>query len=375
MTSLASSSLRDWRDVRVMITGHTGFKGGWLALWLAQLGAKVAGYALAPNTEPSFHRAVDLAAALAEDEYNDVQDAVAVKAAMMRFRPEMVFHLAAQPLVRESYKNPLETFATNVMGTAHILEAARECPSVRAVLIVTTDKCYLNEETVWGYRERDALGGNDPYSASKACAEIVAHAYRHSFFSGSSSALVASARAGNVIGGGDWAQDRLIPDIVRAQASSGTVVLRYPHAIRPWQHILEPLDGYIQIASRLLGGERKVADAFNLGPSDISVATVGEVAQRFAAQLDPAIRIDVTEARQPHEAVLLSLDSTKAHRLLGWRAPLTLVQRIEATANWYRAYRDGRDMRQFSLDQLAWYQTIRSEDDSMSRFQSMRHLH
>lgn len=321
---------------RVFVTGHTGFKGSWLAIWLARLGAQITGYALPPCTTPNLFTAANVENTLAAHVVGDIRDAASVKAAMQAASPEIVFHLAAQPLVRLSYREPAETWATNVMGTVHLLEAVRACPSVKAVVVITTDKCYDNKEWLWGYRENDPLGGSDPYSASKAGAELVVQSYRKSFFS-QGDVLIASARAGNVIGGGDWSDDRLIPDAARAVAQNETLLIRNPSATRPWQHVLESLHGYLLLGARLLVRESAFAEAFNFGPDaadNLPVATVLEHLQTHWPELKWQMDPEATTA--PHEAGFLYLDSNKARRLLDWKPIWELRTGLEKTAHWYR---------------------------------------
>ncbi len=329
MTSLPSI----YAARRVLVTGHTGFKGSWLCRWLEQLGAEVAGYSLPPPTTPSHHA---LLAPTFREWTADVRDARTLLTACTEFRPEIVFHLAAQPLVRQSYREPLTTFETNVTGTANVLEACRQTDSVRAAVIVTTDKCYRNREWVWPYREADELGGHDPYSASKACAELVVSSYRDSFLR-EQGILVASARAGNVIGGGDWAEDRLIPDLVRAAVAGESPTVRNPQATRPWQHVLEPLAGYLLLGGHLLAGQTEFAEAWNFGPSPAANLTVAEMAARMAAHW-PAVHCHTPlQTDQPHEATLLMLDSTKAHHRLGWYPVWDVDTTLARTAEWYQA--------------------------------------
>jgi CDP-glucose 4,6-dehydratase len=321
-----------YRGRRVLLTGHTGFKGSWLALWLQALEADVSGLALAPATNPSHWNLLNLNIA---DHRVDVRDASSVSAVVQAARPEIVFHLAAQPLVRRSYRDPLETWSTNVMGTANLLEACRQQASVRAIVVVTTDKCYENHEWEWGYRENDRLGGHDPYSASKAAAELVVASYRKSFFNSPDTPLLASARAGNVIGGGDWSEDRLIPDLVRAVGESRPLEIRSPHATRPWQHVLESLVGYLILGQTLLAGDRAGAQAWNFGPDAEGNQTVSEVLARLKSAWPALTWHEGTEARA-HEATLLHLDSTLARKRLGWRPVWSLDDGLAATANWYR---------------------------------------
>ncbi|MEO5882765.1 MAG: CDP-glucose 4,6-dehydratase [Caldimonas sp.] len=321
---------------RVLVTGHTGFKGSWLALWLQALGADVFGLALPAEPGPSHVQLLGLAM---DEALVDLRDASAVAAAVQRFQPEVVFHLAAQPLVRRSYREPAATFDVNVMGLVHLLEAVRAVSSVKVVVNATTDKCYLNRESAHGYREDDALGGHDPYSASKACAEIVSASYRSSFLAaGEARAVaVATARAGNVVGGGDWSTDRLIPDLVRSATSGRSVPIRYPQATRPWQHVLEPLAGYLLLGERLLADPRSDAEAWNFGPDAAGQLSVAQVIVAFARQW-PAVRCDVDRTPQPHEAGLLHLDCTKARERLGWRSVWDAATTLERTAAWYRRH-------------------------------------
>lgn len=342
----------------VFLTGHTGFKGSWLALWLARLGARVHGFALPPETAPDMFDLARVRDALASHTVGDVRDSGALAAALNAAKPELVLHLAAQPLVRRSYREPLDTWATNVMGTVHLFEAVRSCPGIRAVVVVTTDKCYRNLEQEYGYRESDPLGGNDPYSASKAATELVVHSYRRSFFM-ENGPLVASARAGNVIGGGDWSEDRLIPDAARAVAAGRAMEIRHPGATRPWQHVLDALQGYLLLAARLLAGDASVADAFNFGPDpadNLSVAEVLARMQRHWPQL--AWQADPSSANGPHEARLLYLDSSKARGLLHWVPRWPLDSALEHTAQWYQSVlRDPATARTITERQLDTYCT------------------
>ncbi|HJV75270.1 MAG TPA: CDP-glucose 4,6-dehydratase [Noviherbaspirillum sp.] len=321
----------------VFLTGHTGFKGSWLALWLAQLNARVTGYALPASTNPSLFELATIEDSLTRHVEADIRDLPALTMAMREAAPEVVFHLAAQSLVRPSYREPVATWSTNVMGTVHLLESVRACPSVKAVVIVTTDKCYQNQEWLWGYRETDALGGHDPYSASKAGTELVAQSYRNSFFSGDARRpLIATARAGNVIGGGDWCSDRLIPDAARAVAGKQALLIRNPAATRPWQHVLEPLHGYLLLASRLLAGDATYADAFNFGPDATDNLPVAEVLARLQSHWpELAWQMDPQAADAPHEARFLYLDSSKARLQLDWKPTWGLNTGLRETARWY----------------------------------------
>jgi CDP-glucose 4,6-dehydratase len=345
------------RDRGVLLTGHTGFKGSWLALWLADLGARVHGYALEPPTEPNAFEVAQVARILASDTRADLADLAALRATLERSQPEVVFHLAAQPLVREGYRDPLGTMATNVMGTANLLEAVRGVDSVRAVVIVATDKVYENPETGHAFSEREPLGGKDPYSASKAAAEIVVASYRSSLFGpGRHPARIASARAGNVVGGGDWATDRLVPDCLRAFVAGEPARLRHPDAVRPWQHVLEPLSGYLLLAARLLdeGGER-FARAWNFGPDASDDASVSNVAQRVASLWGNGAMVEQAENSDWHEAGLLRLDSTQARTELGWAPRWSLQQALEHTVAWQQAWLQGDDMQAVCRDQIVTY--------------------
>jgi CDP-glucose 4,6-dehydratase len=331
---------RAYAGRRVLVTGHTGFKGSWLALWLQELGAEVTGLALAPETTPNHW---ELLALGARSHICDIRDAKGVAAAVAECRPEIVFHLAAQPLVRRSYREPVETWGVNVVGTATLLEACRAAPDLKAIVVVTTDKCYENREWAWGYRENDALGGHDPYSASKAGTELVAASFRKSFFSAPGGAALATARAGNVIGGGDWSEDRLIPDLVRAMQSGGELEIRSPRATRPWQHVLECLSGYLAIGQRLAQGERRFAESFNFGPDREGNRTVEEALTAMRTAW-PGVRWNHVQREQPHEAQLLHLDSSKAHSLLGWKPVWSFEEGVGATAGWYRAFLESKEV-------------------------------
>jgi CDP-glucose 4,6-dehydratase len=345
-----------WRDRPVFVTGHTGFKGGWLATWLLDLGARVTGYGLTPHTTPSYFARCGLADRLTTH-LADVRDAAALQAALTAAGPRVVFHLAAQPIVRASYRAPLETIAVNVLGTATLLEALRRTPSVEAVVVVTSDKCYEILERLEGYREGDPLGGHDPYSASKAAAELVAAAYRRSFFA-AGGPRVATARAGNVIGGGDWAADRLVPDAMRALEQRAPIRVRNPAAVRPWQHVLEPLGGYLRLAERL-AGDATFAGAWNFGPAEADAVSVETLVELIVGQWDGARWEPRPEHDAPHEAALLRLDWSKARSRLGWHPGLSLKEAVELTVGWYRAATGStseRTMYELSVEQIRHYQ-------------------
>lgn len=329
-----------YQSRRVFLTGHTGFKGSWLASWLARLGAHVTGYALESDVDPC-HFA--LLAPPVRSIIGDIRDRNALAWAIRDARPEIVFHLAAQPLVRRSYREPVDTFATNVMGTINLLEACRSVESVQAIVNITSDKCYENNEWIWGYRESDSMGGHDPYSASKGCAELVTASWRNSFYhpdeyGRSHQILLASARAGNVIGGGDWSEDRLIPDIMRAISSSTKVVIRNPRAIRPWQHVLDPLNGYLLLGQMLLEGKKEFAQGWNFGPTEDDNISVKVLVQRIRHCWDEFDFVIQTSEKQPHEASLLKLDCTKARVLMGWRPIWDCETAITKTVEWYKNF-------------------------------------
>ncbi|MCU1284854.1 MAG: CDP-glucose 4,6-dehydratase [Acidobacteriales bacterium] len=348
-----------WEGKRVLITGHTGFKGAWLSLWLQHKGANVTGYALAPPTVPSLF---DLASGAngMHSLVGDVRDFSAVRSAFTASKPEIVIHLAAQALVRTSYFDPIATYNTNVMGTVNMLEAVRQVGDVSVVLVVTSDKCYDNREWVWGYRETDPMGGYDPYSSSKGCAELITSAFRSSFFSKTKDAnrvAVASARAGNVIGGGDWAQERLVPDVMRAFLKREAVKIRNPHAVRPWQHVLEPLNGYMLLVEKLFSQDNRYQEAWNFGPLERDTRPVSWIVDK-SAQIwgEGASFVLDSDCEQPHEAGLLKLDSSKARGRLKWEPRLSLEQGLEQTVQWYKAFGRGEDMREVTLAQIQSYE-------------------
>lgn len=344
-----------YADKKVLVTGHTGFKGSWLAAWLRFLGSEVVGLALPPETEPNLFTAAKIAGGIASI-IGDVRDFNKVSEVMRSHSPEVVIHNAAQALVRRSYQEPVATYAINVMGTAHVLEAARKTPSVRAVVVVTSDKCYVNCESGESFAEQDRLGGGDPYSSSKAAAELVTAAYRASFFSGDGSAAVASARAGNVIGGGDWSPDRLVPDIVRGICSDRPIVIRRPGSIRPWQHVLEPIRGYLLLARKLFEHGNDYAEAWNFGPSEKDAIEVCDLAKRITAEWGKGELQVGGRATDVHEAQFLRLNSEKARRRLDWRPVLGLDLALEWTVHWYRKYYEQPQYAaQITMDQIEAY--------------------
>lgn len=354
-----------WKGRRVFITGHTGFKGGWLVLWLASLGARLSGYALPPPTNPAIFDVLNLSNYI-ESTLADVRDGGKLAKVLLTHEPEIVFHLAAQPLVRASYADPVTTYSTNVMGTANLLEAVRAVDSVRAVVVVTTDKCYENYGLPYAYREADRLGGQDPYSSSKACTELVAHSYRSSFFStGSADSRqvgIATARAGNVIGGGDWSEDRLLPDAVRAFGRGETLHLRYPSAIRPWQHVLEPLGGYLTLAEKLFHYPNQFSGPWNFGPSQDSVASVQEVValagKAWAEASSTQVKWNAAPGSHPHEEAFLLLDSTKSGKELGWSPVLGLSASVRSVIGFEHAFRTGLSIRDYCLKEIDDYQRL-----------------
>ena len=337
-----------WAGRRVFLTGHTGFKGSWLALWLQKMGAQVTGFALEPPTTPALFNEARVATGM-RSIIGDIREREEFTRALLEADPEIVIHMAAQPLVRASYDDPVGTYATNVMGTVHLLEAVRRARSVRAVCIVTTDKCYENREWAWGYRENEPMGGYDPYSNSKGCAELVTSAYRRSFFEG---AAIASGRAGNVIGGGDWAADRLIPDILRAIGEGEPVMIRNPLAIRPWQHVLEPLSGYLVLCQALWADPRAAAEAWNFGPRDDDARPVQWIVERVCALWGEPAAWTRDASVHPHEAHYLKLDISKARAGLGWQPRWTLAEALDSIVAWHRAWMSGIDMHAYCLDEL-----------------------
>lgn len=354
-----------WRGKKVFLTGHTGFKGSWLSLWLQQLGAELTGYALVPPTNPSLFEVAGVEQGMTSI-IGDIRDGAMLADAMRHAAPEIVIHMAAQPLVRRSYIDPVETYSTNVMGTVHLLEAVRQAPSVRAVVNVTTDKCYENREWVWGYRENEPMGGFDPYSNSKGCAELVTAAYRNSFFNAAKydehHVALATARAGNVIGGGDWAEDRLIPDILAAFADARPVVIRNPHATRPWQHVLEPLRGYLALAEKLYTEGPAFAEAWNFGPHGDDARPVEWIVRQLAEKWADGAHWQIDGGDHPHEATYLKLDISKAAQYLNWQPAMRLEQALGLIVDWARARQTGADLRLLTQAQIQSYQALTSNN-------------
>jgi CDP-glucose 4,6-dehydratase len=345
-----------WKGKKVFLTGHTGFKGGWLSLWLTSMGAKVTGYALAPNTTPNLFDVLAIDSLIEKSHIADIRDLSSLQKAMSSANPDVVIHMAAQPLVRYSYANPVETYAINVMGTVHVLESARSVNALRATVIVTTDKCYENKEWVWGYRENESMGGYDPYSNSKGCAELVTSAYRQSYFSNSNSInKVASARAGNVIGGGDWSEDRLSPDAIKAFEANKPLMIRNPLATRPWQHVLEPLSGYLILAQALYDQGLAFASGWNFGPRDEDNRSVQEVVDLLICGWGDSASWEKEGSEQPHEANLLKLDCSKAHTQLGWAPKWNLQNAVQKIVEWQKAFQAKENMQEVSLAQINQY--------------------
>jgi CDP-glucose 4,6-dehydratase len=366
-----------WRAKKVFLTGHTGFKGAWLSIWLDSLGAEVTGYALKPPTRPSLFELCGLGKSV-KSVIADIRDRDRLQKAVLAAGPEIIIHMAAQPIVRRSYKDPRETYETNVMGTVNLFEAARKCGAVRAIVNVTTDKCYENKERPRGYKEDEPMGGYDPYSSSKACSELVTSAYRDSFFnprryfvsrrpsnpqtfqpsSSRHHVALASARAGNVIGGGDWAADRLIPDIIRAALKGEKVLIRNPRAIRPWQHVLEPLSGYLTLAEALYKKGPRYSQAWNFGPDSGDAKDVEWIVKRMFRKWPGTPGYALDKGAHPHEAHYLKLDSSKAGKELGWAPRWRIGEAIDKIIEWTRAYQNGEDMREICLKQIGEYSAI-----------------
>lgn len=344
-----------WKGKKVFITGHTGFKGSWTSLWLQDMGAIVKGYALAPNTNPNLFTTAKVAEKM-ESQIGDITALESISKAMKSFNPDVLIHMAAQPLVRLSYKEPVQTYATNVMGTVNVLEAARGCSNLKAIVSVTTDKCYENKEWAWGYRENEPMGGHDPYSSSKGCAELVTAAYRSSFFNSPDVASLASARAGNVIGGGDWADDRLIPDILKAFEKNEPVIIRNPLATRPWQHVLEPISGYLVLAQNLYQEGNTFAEAWNFGPKDEDCQPVSWILDKMVAKWGKGASWVLDQNNNPHEAGYLKLDCSKAAMQLNWYPKWNLEYTLESIINWHQQYISGKNIQEQCLLEIAKYQ-------------------
>lgn len=343
-----------WKGKKVFITGHTGFKGSWLSLWLQSMGAEIKGFSLAPHTSPSLFYEANVGEKM-ESVFGDIRDKDCVFDSMIQFNPDVIFHMAAQPLVRASYREPIDTYSTNIMGTLNVLEGARYCSNLKAVVNVTTDKCYANNEWDWGYRENEPMGGFDPYSSSKACSELVTSAYRSSFFKKSGIA-VATARAGNVIGGGDWSEDRLIPDILNAFVNKKPVVIRNPNSIRPWQHVLEPLSGYLILAEKLFVNGQSFAEGWNFGPYDQDVQTVLWIVEKMTSDWNHKENWKIDSDEQPHEANYLKLDISKAKNLLGWKPSWDLTVTIDKIIKWHQSWISGTNAQALCLAQINEFQ-------------------
>lgn len=346
--------LEFWNGKRVLITGHTGFKGSWLAFWLRSLGAEVCGYALEPDTHPNLFECLQLENQM-RSVFGDIRDLPSFETVANDFQPEIIFHLAAQSLVRRSYRVPVDTYSTNVIGTVNLLEAVRSLESARAVIVVTTDKVYENTESDIAYRETERLGGFDPYSSSKACAELVTAAYRNSFF-GESATLIATARAGNVIGGGDWSEDRLMPDVFRSLIFGEKLPIRNPDSVRPWQHVLDPLNGYLKLAERLFGGDESCAEAWNFGPAEEESKPVAWILEEIKRVWDGPISWEIHNADQLHEARLLKLNSAKAQSKLDWSPKLGLGQAVNLTVDWYRGFKNKENLVELTQKQIDFFQ-------------------
>lgn len=350
-----------WKGKKVLITGHTGFKGSWLSLWLQSLGANVLGYALPSTTKPSLFEIAQVTEGMVSI-MGDVRDLERLKAIIAENQPEIIVHMAAQSLVRFSYNNPLETYTTNVIGTVNVLEAVRHSGCVRVVIIVTSDKCYKNNEWIWGYRENEPIGGHDPYSSSKGCAELVASAYRNSYFSEKDDehhgVAVASVRAGNVIAGGDWSKDRLIPDVMKAFVENCPMIIRNPNAIRPWQHVLEPLNGYLCLGERLWEKGSEFVGAWNFGPYDEDAKPVSYIVERMVSLWGEGVHWEQDAGEHPHEAYYLKLDCSKAKNLLGWSPKLNLSTTLEWIVEWYKSYQQNRNMRHLTETEILRYENM-----------------
>lgn len=352
--------MKFWNRKKVLITGHTGFKGSWLSLWLQKLGAEVVGYALEPPTTPSLFKLSEIDKHMVSV-IDDIRNKEMLVNTIKKYKPEIIFHLAAQPLVRKSYDNPVETFETNIMGTVNLLDAVRISDSVNVVINVTSDKCYENKEWLWGYREMDPMGGDDPYSCSKGCSELITNSFRQSYFK-EKNIYLASARAGNVVGGGDWAVDRLVPDIIKSLINKETLIIRNPLAIRPWQHVLEPLNGYMMLAEAMWNHGQEYSEAWNFGPDDDHVINVGELTNKLIKLWNSELEINHFNSNEPHEATLLKLDSSKAKLKLNWYPKLNLENTLLWTTDWYKKFISSSDnIGQVTLGQIEDYERLRRE--------------
>jgi CDP-glucose 4,6-dehydratase len=343
-----------WENKKVFITGHTGFKGSWMSLWLQSMGAKVKGYSLEPNTNPNLFTQANVGANM-HSEIGDIRDLNQISKSMLDFNPDLLIHMAAQPLVRLSYQEPVNTYTTNVIGTVNVLESARNCKNLKAIVSVTTDKCYENREWDWGYRENEPMGGHDPYSSSKGCAELVTSAYRRSFFSTKETASLASARAGNVIGGGDWSDDRLIPDILRAFEKSEAVIIRNPLSTRPWQHVLEPLSGYLLLAQELYVNGDEFAEGWNFGPKEEGCKPVDWILDKMVKHWGDGASWELDKNNNPHEAGFLKLDCSKAVNRLKWQPKWQLQETLELIIDWHQNYLDGKELKEECLKEIKKY--------------------
>jgi CDP-glucose 4,6-dehydratase len=343
-----------WKNKKVFLTGHTGFKGSWTSLWLQSMGAVVKGYSLEPNTNPSLFIEANIADII-DSEIGDIRDLEQISKSMKDFNPDVLIHMAAQPLVRLSYQEPVDTYTTNVIGTVNVLEAARNCSNLKAIVSVTTDKCYENNEWEWGYRENEPMGGHDPYSSSKGCAELVTSAYRRSFFNTEDTASLASARAGNVIGGGDWADDRLIPDILRAFEKEESVIIRNPMSTRPWQHVLEPISGYLVLAQELYNNGEQFAEGWNFGPKDEDCRPVDWILDKMVAKWGKGASWELDKNNNPHEAGYLKLDCSKAANQLKWKPQWSLEETLQLIIEWHQVYINGGDVQKQCLKEIKKY--------------------
>jgi CDP-glucose 4,6-dehydratase len=343
-----------WKSKKVFLTGHTGFKGSWVSLWLQSMGAIVKGYSLEPNTKPNLFTEANVEENM-NSEFGDIRNLNQISKSMLDFNPDILIHMAAQPLVRLSYQEPVDTYTTNVIGTVNVLEAARSCPNLKAIVSVTTDKCYENNEWDWGYRENEPMGGHDPYSSSKGCAELVTSAYRRSFFNSEDTASLASARAGNVIGGGDWADDRLIPDILKAFEKSESVIIRNPISTRPWQHVLEPLSGYLVLAQELFENGKEYAEGWNFGPKDEDCQPVNWILDKMVANWGEGASWELDKNNNPHEAGFLKLDCSKASNRLKWQPKWSLQQTLKLIIEWHQVYVNKGDVKEQCLTEIKKY--------------------